>query len=461
MDTHDRCTAEHLRPRVVVVSCGGRKSTTNQDVKIPAGDLYTGSYHRAARRAAEALSQGGQRARALILSAMWGLVSLHEPIAPYDLKAGEEGTVTGDQLRRQAAALGINEAHVTVLGGRAYVDLARHVWPDLTAPLEGSRGIGDHLARLADIYRRDQPAAKPTTSHEIEKAAAARQAEQAAKAALKRTQYVTTSRLTFGPDGTTAQARLDYPGRESSALARMAATRRLATTFGITTCSLHREARAIYTKGTPRQVARFASALPRILEGAETLATHAALLYGRWERHPASAQHLEDVDTPGRRELARRFREEAFEVVVETLLDPPECIEEAKVDLAPWDQVDVLAGGIAHYYWFDVADSADPDEVARHLADTDRSQANVATAAHRAAHATPGRDPAFVPEAGRAHQPSRDTGLRPRDTTGKHDTRPESEGRQLAFFGRRVLNAQPSAVPPASSFTKRPSRLRR
>ncbi|MET8422317.1 hypothetical protein ACWD7C_42540 [Streptomyces sp. NPDC005134] len=308
-------------------------------------------------------------------------------------------------------------------------------------PLEGSRGIGDHLARLAEIYRRDQPAPKPTIIHEIEKAAAARLAEQAATAAQKRTQYVTASRLRFGPDGTTAQARLDYPGPESSALARMAATRRLATPFGITTRSLHREDRALYIKGTPRQVARFTSALPRVLDGAETLATHAVLLYGRWERHSAAAPHLVGVDTVGRRELARRFREAAFKVVVDVLLDPPESIEEAKVDLAPWDQVDVLAGGIAHYYWFDVADGADPDEVARHLADADRSQANVTAASHRARHATPVREPASRTNDGTAREPSHDAGLRPPETTGKHDTRPASEGRQLAFFGRRVLSA--------------------
>ncbi|WP_322974053.1 DUF6884 domain-containing protein [Actinacidiphila oryziradicis] len=52
---------------------------------VPAGELYTGSYHRAARRAAETLMQGARAGRVLILSARWGLVAPDERIAPYDL----------------------------------------------------------------------------------------------------------------------------------------------------------------------------------------------------------------------------------------------------------------------------------------------------------------------------------------------------------------------------------------
>jgi hypothetical protein len=71
---------------------------------VPAGELYTGSCHRAARRAAETLTQGARAGRVLILSARWGLVELDEQIAPYDLWAGEKGAVTSERIRRQAAS---------------------------------------------------------------------------------------------------------------------------------------------------------------------------------------------------------------------------------------------------------------------------------------------------------------------------------------------------------------------
>lgn len=74
---------------------------------------------------------------------------------------GDEGSVTGEQLRQQAIDLGIVGAEVTVLGPRAYVEVSRIVWEDLTAPLEGSRGIGEQLSRLAHIYRPRRKAQVP------------------------------------------------------------------------------------------------------------------------------------------------------------------------------------------------------------------------------------------------------------------------------------------------------------
>ena len=86
----------------------------------------------------------------LVLSARHGLVGLDEVIEPYDLRMGEPGAVGVEQLRRQAAAMGLlGHPDVVVLGGRRYVAAGRQVWPDARAPLEGSRGIGEQLARLA------------------------------------------------------------------------------------------------------------------------------------------------------------------------------------------------------------------------------------------------------------------------------------------------------------------------
>ncbi|MFI9005484.1 DUF6884 domain-containing protein [Streptomyces sp. NPDC053541] len=154
-----RRAAAEERERVVIVACGGRKATFTDGIRkgqpvigARAGDLYVGSYHRAMRRAADVLTRGGRSGRVLILSAKYGLVELDKHLLNYDLRAGAPGTVDGETLRRQAHELGISGAAVTVLGGRAYVELAGEVWEELAAPLAGTRGIGEQLARLASIY---------------------------------------------------------------------------------------------------------------------------------------------------------------------------------------------------------------------------------------------------------------------------------------------------------------------
>ncbi|MFK0296893.1 DUF6884 domain-containing protein [Streptomyces sp. NPDC090442] len=154
-----RRAAHEERERVVIVACGGRKAVYADGVRkgqpvisAPAGELYVGSYHRAMRRAADALTRGGRSGRVLILSAKYGLVELSQRLLNYDLRAGALGTVDGETLRRQAHELGISGAAVTVLGGRAYVSLAEEVWSDVAAPLAGTRGIGEQLARLAATY---------------------------------------------------------------------------------------------------------------------------------------------------------------------------------------------------------------------------------------------------------------------------------------------------------------------
>ncbi|MGW2227495.1 DUF6884 domain-containing protein [Streptomyces formicae] len=161
-----RRAAREDRERVVIVACGGRKAVYTEGLRkgepvigARASELYVGSYHRAMRRAADVLTRGGRGGRVLILSAKHGLVELGEHLLNYDVKAGDPGTVDGETLRTQAHELGIAGAAVTVLGGRAYIELAREVWDDIAEPLAGSRGIGDQLARLADIYdpaRRDE-----------------------------------------------------------------------------------------------------------------------------------------------------------------------------------------------------------------------------------------------------------------------------------------------------------------
>jgi hypothetical protein len=140
--------AEAAPDEVVIVPCGGKKLPT----AAPAGDLYIGSYHRACRRAAAA--RGG---RLLILSALHGLLDPATVIDPYDLRMGQPGSVTPAEVRDQAGALGILDARVTVLAGKAYADVVSAVWPDADRPLNGTRGMGEQLAALKDIATMPKP----------------------------------------------------------------------------------------------------------------------------------------------------------------------------------------------------------------------------------------------------------------------------------------------------------------
>ncbi|MFF4879728.1 DUF6884 domain-containing protein [Micromonospora sp. NPDC000668] len=130
---------------VVIVPCGVAKL----DRPAPAGQMYTGSYHRACRRAADRL--GG---RLVILSARHGLLTPDTVIEPYELRMGQPGAVTASTLRAQARRMGIDVAGtVTVLAGRDYADPVSAVWPHAHRPLDGTRGMPEQMAVLAELAR--------------------------------------------------------------------------------------------------------------------------------------------------------------------------------------------------------------------------------------------------------------------------------------------------------------------
>ncbi|MGX1494972.1 DUF6884 domain-containing protein [Streptomyces tendae] len=288
--------------------------------------MYCGSYHVALRRAADALATEDQdsTARVLILSALHGLVVLEEIIPPYNLRMGDEGSVTADRLRQQAADLGVLHADVTVLGPRAYVEACRAVWPKLTDLLAGARGIGGQLAKLADIYAPDRRSRTPTSSarphdatssrstiEEIERQADARKNMDEQRAARRRACYATCSRLVIEYVGR-AHGTVTFPGNLARSAARAGAARRFAALYRVHVHGRPDDARTVDVQGTPRDVARFLSALPRVLEKTEARASEAARLYGRWERHSNARPHMADMATAQRRIRARDFRAAAL-----------------------------------------------------------------------------------------------------------------------------------------------------
>ncbi|AWI32655.1 DUF6884 domain-containing protein [Streptomyces tirandamycinicus] len=134
------------RRRVVIIACGseklphpGRNEYGNLNAGYPAGELYTGQYHRSLRLAADALTAPSL---IRIASALHGLVDLKRPLLPYDVTIGDERAVTAERVARHAAELGTDDADVIFLGGQEYAALLRPAIPHLLTPLAG--GMGEH-----------------------------------------------------------------------------------------------------------------------------------------------------------------------------------------------------------------------------------------------------------------------------------------------------------------------------
>ncbi|WP_019063548.1 DUF6884 domain-containing protein [Streptomyces prunicolor] len=144
MTPNDRLDLDFSKPELVVIPCGSRKL----DHPARAADLYIGSYHRACRKAADALRPD----RLLILSARYGLLDLDDVVEPYDTPHGATDAVASQLILEQATLRDIVRLDpVVALGGARHVGLVRSVWPHALTPLAGTRGMGEQMARLAAL----------------------------------------------------------------------------------------------------------------------------------------------------------------------------------------------------------------------------------------------------------------------------------------------------------------------
>ncbi|WP_030372383.1 DUF6884 domain-containing protein [Streptomyces rimosus] len=139
------------RRRIVIIACGQEKAPHpgyneygNANPGYPAGELYTGQYHRSLRLAADALTDASL---IRILSARHGLVDLERPLLPYDVTIGDPQAITPERLAEQVFDLGTYDADVIFLGGQDYAELLRPVIPHLHTPLSG--GMGEHRGLCA------------------------------------------------------------------------------------------------------------------------------------------------------------------------------------------------------------------------------------------------------------------------------------------------------------------------
>lgn len=130
---------------LIVVPCSGAKVAARY---AEAGQLYTGTLHRAARMAADALD-----GHTVILSANYGLLELAQRVENYSVTFGEAGAVpvnwVADQLARYAPA-----RVVSLCPGRytaVLAEAAQAVGVELVAPLAGAGGVGVMRGRLRAI----------------------------------------------------------------------------------------------------------------------------------------------------------------------------------------------------------------------------------------------------------------------------------------------------------------------
>jgi len=139
--------------RIVIIACGSKKAEPSWDSfgyrdVIPAGQLYTGPYHRSLRLAADALTD---QALIHIFSARHGLIPLSRPLFPYDTRLGDQNAVTPEQVARHTAALDLDDAHVIFLGGQEYASLLQQSIPHALTPLTG--GLGNQRAQCHAVAR--------------------------------------------------------------------------------------------------------------------------------------------------------------------------------------------------------------------------------------------------------------------------------------------------------------------
>jgi len=155
------------KPRLVVlVPCSGAKALEHYPAgddrrtvatimaTMPAGELYTGSFHRYARHHAERLG-----ADVVIVSALHGLVALDEPLGAYNRTIVEcERLETGlarnySLARAQARRLGLLDPDTVVVAflPKRYAHHLAAAGIPFVDHLAGSAGIGEHRNRVATV----------------------------------------------------------------------------------------------------------------------------------------------------------------------------------------------------------------------------------------------------------------------------------------------------------------------
>ncbi|MEU2564835.1 hypothetical protein ABZ626_36715 [Streptomyces longispororuber] len=185
-------------------------------------------------------------------------------------------------------------------------------------------------------------------------------AERATRYAARCVRHVDTGSLQLRTQGR-AEVRADFPYAAGRGPQRAEAARAVAARFGLQTRQVGRCGQALRFSGSAEDVARFAAALPRMLEHAEQLASWAARMYGKCARAPRYADYFEALGTSGRRAAAAYFRATAFRRITEVLAGPqPVVVPELDPALPLWEQAQTLGTVLGEYGWVEIRDAYDP-----------------------------------------------------------------------------------------------------
>lgn len=147
-----------------VVPCGAAKLGS----AAPARDLYTGSAFRHVLAAAEGEAAATARdlgvdTEVLILSALYGLVELHEVIEPYDVKMGDPASILVHQLAEQITDHGIEYGdQIYAMLPKAYRQVlaaAAELAEDIAVQdvYEAAPGIGYQRGVASSLIRQQRP----------------------------------------------------------------------------------------------------------------------------------------------------------------------------------------------------------------------------------------------------------------------------------------------------------------
>lgn len=210
--------------------------------------------------------------------------------------------------------------------------------------------------------------------------------ERAARYAARCARYVDVDRLQLRTHGRAA-VRLDFPYAVGRGPQRADAALAVAGRFGVKARRLDQSGRALRVTGPAEDVARYAAALPRVLDHAEQLTSWAARMYGECARRPRHADHFEALGASGRRAAAAYFRAVAFRRVVEVLVGPEDVVvPEVEAALPLWEQAEILGGVLGEYGWVEIRDAYDPAAALQLLDAAERIEAPAARWPVAAAH---------------------------------------------------------------------------
>lgn len=142
-DERPNCREEN-RVNVVIIPCMAKKCTKPAE----ASRFYLGPLFDHCLRTARLLTIDSL---IFVLSAKHGLLRLTDLVSPYDLRLGMAGSMTVEDVRRQAERIGIEYADAVILCTGDYEKMCRQIWPRGWFPLSGIYPYGRQLTKLKEI----------------------------------------------------------------------------------------------------------------------------------------------------------------------------------------------------------------------------------------------------------------------------------------------------------------------